>query len=276
MATCADVAHLGGPDINTESGSSASEPDSAKHSVPSSTMNESVNTRLEWKESEPGEPNCGDFLNGNAGQNSMSNSYNSCKNLGESAPPERQVSPEKQYRAALLRSRFADIIIKAQENTIEKGAEKLKLEREELERRRREEKARLQAEAKAAEEARKKAEVEAAAEAKKKRELEREAARQALQKGKTGFFFFSDEKTHQFMEDLEMFRSAPDEHLQSFMDEGSPENSEKGLGAFKFQPSSNPLEQLGLYMKNDDDEEEEAEAQSDPETSDNPEEGEID
>lgn len=44
------------------------------------------------------------------------------------------------------------------------------------------EKARLQAEAKAAEEARKKAEAEAAAEAKRKREQEREAARQALQK----------------------------------------------------------------------------------------------
>lgn len=44
------------------------------------------------------------------------------------------------------------------------------------------EKARLQAEAKAAEEARRKAEAEAAAEAKRKRELEREAAREALQK----------------------------------------------------------------------------------------------
>lgn len=42
------------------------------------------------------------------------------------------------------------------------------------------EKARLQAEAKAAEDARKQAEAEAAAEAKRKRELEREAARQAL------------------------------------------------------------------------------------------------
>jgi len=42
------------------------------------------------------------------------------------------------------------------------------------------EKARLQAEAKAAEEARRKAEAEAAAEAKRRRELEREAARQAL------------------------------------------------------------------------------------------------
>lgn len=42
------------------------------------------------------------------------------------------------------------------------------------------ERARIQAEAKAAEEARKRAEAEAAAEAKRKRELEREAARQAL------------------------------------------------------------------------------------------------
>jgi hypothetical protein len=42
------------------------------------------------------------------------------------------------------------------------------------------EKARLQAEAKAAEDARMRAEVEAAAEIRRKRELEREAARQAL------------------------------------------------------------------------------------------------
>ena len=46
------------------------------------------------------------------------------------------------------------------------------------------EKARLQAEAKAAEDARRKAEETAAAEARRKRELEREAARQALQKVK--------------------------------------------------------------------------------------------
>lgn len=42
------------------------------------------------------------------------------------------------------------------------------------------EKARLQAEAKAAEDARMRAEAEAAAEIRRKRELEREAARQAL------------------------------------------------------------------------------------------------
>lgn len=42
------------------------------------------------------------------------------------------------------------------------------------------EKARLQAEAKAAQDAQRRAEAEAAAEAKRKRELDREAARQAL------------------------------------------------------------------------------------------------
>lgn len=37
--------------------------------------------------------------------------------LGESAPSERQVSPEKRYRAALLIGRFADTILKAREKT---------------------------------------------------------------------------------------------------------------------------------------------------------------
>lgn len=40
------------------------------------------------------------------------------KILGENAPSERQVSPEKLYRAALLRSRFADTILKAREKTL--------------------------------------------------------------------------------------------------------------------------------------------------------------
>lgn len=166
-----------------------------------------------------------------------------CNLLGESAPPERQVSPEKLYRAALLRSRFADTILKAQEKTLEKvgltivgvtlvgilsvwnfvwhwhfflpyfrvkcgtlkswslGKRSLKGEGEKvwlflvctdftitfagtscLFLSTYAEKARLQAEAKAAGEARREAEAEAAAEAKKKRELEREAARQALLK----------------------------------------------------------------------------------------------
>ncbi|XP_021910668.1 transcription factor GTE11-like isoform X1 [Carica papaya] len=39
---------------------------------------------------------------------------------GESAPSERQASPKKLYRAALLRSRFADTILKAREKALEK------------------------------------------------------------------------------------------------------------------------------------------------------------
>ncbi|RWW45960.1 hypothetical protein BHE74_00048156, partial [Ensete ventricosum] len=146
------------------------------------------------------------------------------QNLSDNAPSERQLSPEKLYRAALLRSRFADTILKAREKTLDqveilmrmdtelyfccvlifslycsfvhdfpfyilgygekRDPEKLRREREALERRKREEKARLQAEAKAAEEAQRLAEAEAAAqaaaEAKRRREFEREAARQAL------------------------------------------------------------------------------------------------
>lgn len=82
-----------------------------------------------------------------------------------------------------------------------------------------------------------------------------------------------------FMEDLELFRAAPDEQLESFIDETSPGHSENILGSFKFKASSNPLEQLGLYMKEEDEdeeEEEEAEPHSIPDISNDPEEGEID
>ncbi|OIW21874.1 hypothetical protein TanjilG_13743 [Lupinus angustifolius] len=173
---------------------------------------------------------------------------------GESAPSQRQVSPEKLYRAALLRNRFADTILKAQEKTLEKDEkrdpEKLRIEREDLERRHKEEKARLQAEAKAAEEAQRKAEAEAAAEAKRKRELEREAARLALQKMEKTVDI---NESSQFLEDLEMLSSVHGEHLP-ISKEISPDHLQK-LGSFNLP--GNPLEQLGLYMKADDEEEDE-------------------
>ncbi|XP_073099205.1 LOW QUALITY PROTEIN: transcription factor GTE10 [Elaeis guineensis] len=175
---------------------------------------------------------------------------------GENAPSERQVSPEKLYRAALLRSRFADTILKAREKTLGQGEkgdpEKLRREREELERQQREEKARLQAEAKAAEEARRRAEAEAAAEAKRKRELEREAARQALLKMEKTVEISNDCR---ILKDLEMLRTVPAEHVPSSVDETSPDLSPDGMGGFKLG-GSNPLEQLGLYMKKDEEEEE--------------------
>ncbi|KAJ7945737.1 Transcription factor like [Quillaja saponaria] len=174
---------------------------------------------------------------------------------GESAPSERQVSPEKLYRAALLRNRFADTILKAREKALEKGEkldpDKLRIEREDLERQQKED---CRHEAKAAEEARKKAEAEAAAEAKRKRELEREAARQALQQMEKTVEI---NENSQFLEDLEMLRTVNEEHLPSFAEEISPDHPQNGLGSFKLQGSSNPLEQLGLYMKVDEDDEEE-------------------
>ncbi|MCL7042058.1 hypothetical protein MKW94_007475 [Papaver nudicaule] len=181
---------------------------------------------------------------------------------GESAPPERQVSPDKLYRAALLRNRFADTILKAREKTLNQGEkgdpEQLRREREELEKHQREEKARLQAEARAAEDAHRKADAEAAAEAaaeaKRKRDLEREAARQALlEMEKT----VEINENSQFLEHLEMLRAAPAVHISSSVDERSQEHSPDGLGCFNFQSSSNPLEQLGLFMKLDDEDEEE-------------------
>ncbi|PON95301.1 Bromodomain containing protein [Trema orientale] len=193
----------------------------------------------------------------------------------DSAPSGRQVSPEKQYRAAVLKNRFADTILRAREKTLNEGdkgdPEKLRREREELELQRRKEKARLQAEAKAAEDARRRAEEEAAAEAKRKRELEREAARQALLKiEKT----VEINENSRFLEDLEMLRTAPAEQLPSSVDETSPDHSQDGLGGFKFG-GSNALEQLGLFMKEDEDEEE-GEPPCVPNTVDNIEEGEID
>ncbi|URE39008.1 bromodomain domain containing protein [Musa troglodytarum] len=162
--------------------------------------------------------------------------------LRDDAPSETRFSPEKLYRAALLRSRFADTILKAREKTLDQGEkrdpEKLRREREDLERRKREVKARLQAEAKAAEEAQRLAEAEAAAqaaaEAKRKRELEREAAH------------------------LDMLRTVPGEHLPNSVGETSPDHSPEGISGFKLG-GSNPLEQLGLYMKVDDDEDEDVE-----------------
>ncbi|XP_023733574.1 transcription factor GTE9 isoform X2 [Lactuca sativa] len=203
---------------------------------------------------------------------------------------ERQVSPDKLYRAALLRSRFADTILKAQEKTTgkveEQDRERLRLEKEEVEKRRKQEKARLEAEAKAAEEAQRNAELEA----KRKRELEREAARQAIQKMEK---MVDINDNSGFLDDLEMLSVAPAQPLESLIDETSadcglglvdPSPLPLGLGgggggsgsAFNFDGKRNPLEQLGLYMKDDDEDEEEDDELAPPTQVDDPEEGEID
>lgn len=179
-----------------------------------------------------------------------------CHQDGECGPTERKVSPDKLYRAALLKNRFADTILKAREKTLTKGEkgdpEKLRQQREKLEIERQKERARLQAEAKAAEDARKRADAEAAAEARRKRELEREAARQVLLQMEKSVEI---NENSQFLEDFELLSAVPAEQLPSSVDETSPDISQDGMGSFKFG-GGNPLEQLGLYIKDDDEEEE--------------------
>ncbi|XP_047157257.1 transcription factor GTE10-like isoform X1 [Vigna umbellata] len=250
---------------DSDSGSSSgSELDMAKTSEPLSGTKENVGSgsTLDQNKGDPGNSDTGKDSTNVGGQveqtfqSKLVASEPESHQEGESAASKRQVSPEKLYRAALLRSRFADTILKAQEKALEKDEkrdpEKLRLEREELERRQKEEKARLQAEAKAAEEARRKAEAEAAAEAKRKRELEREAARQALQKMEKTVDI---NESSQFLEDLEMLSAVHDEPMPSFKEETSADLPQNGLGMINLQ--GNPLEQLGLYMKDDEEEEEE-------------------
>ena len=52
-----------------------------------------------------------------------------------------------------------------------------------------------------------------------------------------------------------MLRTAHTEPLPSSVDETSPDHSQDGLGSFKFV-GSNPLEQLGLFIKADEEDEE--------------------
>ncbi|PPD75392.1 hypothetical protein GOBAR_DD27662 [Gossypium barbadense] len=188
----------------------------------------------------------------------------------ESAPSERQVSPEKLYRAALLRNRFADTVLKAREKALEKGEKgdpvKLRMEREELERRKEKKKHGCKQKPKL-----------------QKRQGEKLKLKLLLKPKGRGSW---REKQHmektvdinensQFMEDLEMLTTTNDETLPNFMEETSPSHSQNELGSFKLRGVSNPLEQLGLYMKPDDDDEDEP-PQSAPEPVNDVEEGEID
>ncbi|XP_042437372.1 transcription factor GTE9-like isoform X1 [Zingiber officinale] len=155
-------------------------------------------------------------------------------------PYEEQWSPSKALRAASLRSRFADTILKAQHQSFGEKVDPVKLqqEREEIEKLQQQEKARIKAKIKAAEFA-----AKMKAEAKVK--SQREAARLALQKM---------EKTVQIdnshlLQDLENFgwylpclSDMPHEKSYNFvLDREVPPPCH-----------SNPLEQLGLFMKKDD------------------------
>ncbi|RCV07159.1 hypothetical protein SETIT_1G222200v2 [Setaria italica] len=163
---------------------------------------------------------------------------------GENSKPDTQVSPDRLLRAAVLRSRYADVIVKAR-GILSQGGDK----QEELEKLQKEEKARLLAEGNAAMEARR---AEAEAEAKRKRDFEREKARQALQEMERTVEI--NDNLH--LKDLEMLGTATAEHIVSSVDETSPEHSQDCMPGF-LPGSVNPLEQLGLFMKADEEEDDE-------------------
>ncbi|KAM3748519.1 hypothetical protein ACB098_05G115400 [Castanea mollissima] len=147
-----------------------------------------------------------------------------------------QLSPKKALRAALLKSRFAETILKAQHKTLLDHGDKadplkMQQEKQRLERRQRE--ARIEAQIREAEAAlRRKEEVEC----KLQRDREREAARVALQKM---------EKTVDFEENMMIQKE-----LEMLF--GCSVSSRLLHGSF----TRTQLEQLGLFIKDDDDDEE--------------------
>jgi hypothetical protein len=143
----------------------------------------------------------------------------------------------------MLRSRFAGTIVKAQQKALlDHGKNidpvKLQWEKERLEKRQQEEKARIEAQVKAAEAA---AQLKIDEEMRMKREQEREAARLTLHMMKKTV----DIDNSDFLKELENFSktwqsSPPGKLIVDFVDgiDLSP-----GLGS--------PLERLGLFMKKD-------------------------
>ncbi|KAL4280524.1 hypothetical protein GQ457_03G036070 [Hibiscus cannabinus] len=167
-----------------------------------------------------------------------------------------RMSPKKALRAAMLKTRFADTILKAQQRALLENCDKtdpvkMQQEKERLEKRQREEKAKIEAQIVAAEaEAKMKAEVEL----KKQRDREREDARIALQKmEKTAEI----EQNLEILKELEMLSgcSLSNNQLHDLKNE-----SEKASGASYEGIRGNPLQQLGLFIKTEYSEDEDDDA----------------
>ncbi|KAM7524939.1 hypothetical protein LguiA_014841 [Lonicera macranthoides] len=173
---------------------------------------------------------------------------------GWSEPIDVQLSPKKALRAAMLKTRFAGTILKAKQKTLlDQGDKvdpvKMQQEQERLERQQQEEKARIEAQIRAAEAA---SRSRAEAELKMQREREREAARVALEKM---------EKTVEFdnlaiLKEIERLRKCPQSERvlkDEEEDDGSPHQVVLDLGECLLS-GGNPLERLGLFIKQEEEE----------------------
>ncbi|PIA27773.1 hypothetical protein AQUCO_07600142v1 [Aquilegia coerulea] len=141
------------------------------------------------------------------------------------------LSPSKALRAAMLRSRFADTIVKAQHKILLNNGGKsdpvmMKGEKERLEKQQREEQARIEAQIRAAEAA---SRMREEMESKMQREREREAARIALQKMERTVEIYEN---WGIWKDLEMLGAC----------------SERD---YFLVHNDNTLERLGLFMKDE-------------------------
>ncbi|KAK7247223.1 hypothetical protein RIF29_42100 [Crotalaria pallida] len=155
-----------------------------------------------------------------------------------------QLSPEKALRAATLKRRFADTILKAQQKTLLDHGDKcnpLKMQREKerLERIHREEKARIEAQIKAAELA---ARIKAEEELKKQREKEREAARVALQKLERTVEI---ENNLEILKELEMLSGCKMSY------QATKYGHRVVMEALDKSWVGSPLERLGLFIKDE-------------------------
>ncbi|KAJ1291034.1 hypothetical protein BS78_02G288400 [Paspalum vaginatum] len=192
------------------------------------------------------------LLNGNESPSCHSTSPPASSEQGEEDL--EPLSPSKALRIAMLKKRFAGTIVKAQQNALlDHGKEidlaKLQLEKERLEKRQQEEKARIEAQVKAAEAA---AQLKLEEEMRMKREQERKAARLALHMMKKTV----DIDNSDFLKDLENLcqkwqLNPPSKLIVDFV---HGIELPQGLGS--------PLEALGLFMKKDLEEEVEYEMDS--------------
>eukprot|EP00475_Leptophrys_vorax_P025176 TRINITY_DN3520_c0_g3_i1.p1 TRINITY_DN3520_c0_g3~~TRINITY_DN3520_c0_g3_i1.p1 ORF type:complete len:214 (-),score=11.33 TRINITY_DN3520_c0_g3_i1:512-1087(-) len=156
-------------------------------------------------------------------------------------------------KAALLRGKYADIILNAQKKVQTVDHESA----EEIERRHKQEKARLEAEAKAAAEVRRRKEAEAAAEARKRLEEQREAMRRELQ---TMSKSVELDESQLVLKEMHLL-SAPAERASAAIGRSThtPFGGEGARGGGGLLPAMGPpppglnvLEHLGLSLRDDD------------------------
>ncbi|KAL4349086.1 hypothetical protein AHAS_Ahas10G0006800 [Arachis hypogaea] len=158
-----------------------------------------------------------------------------------------QLSPKKALRAAMLKSRFADTILKAQQKTLlehgDKGDPlKMQLEKERLERMQREERARIEAQIKHAEAA---ARLKLEEESRQRREKEREAARLAIEKMKRTVDI---EHNLEIVRELEILSGCTLSYKAVAGRHGYKVAMEETLEKPQLE---NPLERLGLFIKDE-------------------------